>query len=66
MLPQVPSPPPAFTRLEAPLQPEEELPTWDGTPFDVAYAVEVLYTPPEADSDLRATGRAWARGPTNA
>ena len=47
VLQPVPSPPPAFTRLEAPLQPEDDLPTWDGTAFDVAYSVEVLYTPPE-------------------
>jgi hypothetical protein len=30
-----------------------ELPTWDGTPFDLVYAVDVLYAPraPEQDDD---------------
>jgi hypothetical protein len=45
--------PPPLIRLEAPPQPADDMPTWDGTPFDVAYSVEVLYTPPEAASDLR-------------
>ena len=32
---------------------DDELPTWDGTHFDVAYAIDVLYAPraPERDDD---------------
>ena len=42
-----PTPPPDFPRDQAPPRTADDLPTWDGTPFDVAYAVEVLYRPPE-------------------
>jgi len=51
VLKPVPHPPAPFTRREAPPL-ADDLPAWDGTPFDVAYSVEVLYTPPEADPDL--------------
>lgn len=46
-LEHAPCPPPVCTRLEAPKRPEAHLPVWDGTPFNVAYSVEMLYTPPD-------------------
>lgn len=49
VLEPVPCPPPVFTPLEGAGSMTDDLPTWDATPFDVAYSVEVLYTPPEAD-----------------
>jgi hypothetical protein len=52
VLDPAPTPPLPLIRLEAPPQPADDMPTWNGTPFDVAYAVEVLYTPPE--------GAAWS------
>jgi hypothetical protein len=40
-----PTLPPTFTRLDkSPWEPDD-IPAWDGTPFDVAYAIDVLYTP---------------------
>lgn len=53
VLAPAPYPPLPLIRLEAPPQPADDMPTWDGTPFDVAYSVEVLYTPPEGASHLR-------------
>jgi hypothetical protein len=44
LLPAPDSPTP-FSRLEPPPLSPEDLPTWDGTPFDVVYAIDVLYTP---------------------
>ncbi len=38
-----------FTRLEPLPQPVGNLSTWDGTPFDVVYAVDVLYKPSFSD-----------------
>jgi hypothetical protein len=38
-----PNPPPDFPRYQAPPLPTDDLPTWDGTPFDVVYAIDVLY-----------------------
>lgn len=46
MLEPVPCPPAPLVRLEAPPL-ADDLPTWDGTPFDLAYSVEMLYSPPD-------------------
>jgi len=51
MLEPAPYPPSHPMRLESSRLPDD-LPTWDGTPFDLAYSVEMLYTPPEAAPDL--------------
>ncbi|MGE0360038.1 MAG: DUF222 domain-containing protein [Vicinamibacterales bacterium] len=48
VLQQVPNPPLCLPRLDAPSPSADDLPTWNGTPFDLAYSVEVLYTPPAA------------------
>ncbi len=40
--PMLPSPP---TRLSANLRAPDDIPVWDGTPFDLAYAIDVLYAP---------------------
>jgi len=48
VLQQVPNPPLCLRRLDAPSPSADDLPTWNGTPFDLAYSVEVLYTPPAA------------------
>jgi hypothetical protein len=45
VLEPVPRPPLPLTRLKPLSQPVGPLPTWDGTPFDVVYAVDVLYEP---------------------
>lgn len=45
----VPYPPALVAQLEALPLPPQDLPTWDGTPFNLGYAVEVLYTPPASD-----------------
>jgi hypothetical protein len=43
----VPYPPASLASPEPPTLALEDLHTWDGTPFHLAYSVEVLYTPPE-------------------
>jgi hypothetical protein len=48
VLAPVPDPPLPITRLHVPEQPEDDLPVWDGTPFDLAYAIDVLYSSPSA------------------
>jgi hypothetical protein len=45
----VPRPPAPFTPLEPRTPAPEDLPTWDGTPFDVVYAIDVLYEPSVSD-----------------
>jgi hypothetical protein len=48
----VPDAPAPFRTLEAVLPPPDDMLIWDGTRFDVAYAVLVLYTPPVDDRDV--------------
>jgi hypothetical protein len=43
-----PSPPISLIRLETPAPPAHDLLTWDGTRFDLAYSIDVLYTLAEA------------------
>jgi hypothetical protein len=49
----VPNPPQDFPRPRELPRSAEHLPTWDGTPFDVVYAVDVLYAPPGPSADGR-------------
>ena len=43
-----PAPPVAVARLDVRSIARHELPVWDGTPFDAAHAIDVLYRPPAA------------------
>jgi hypothetical protein len=43
VLEPAPYPPLPLTRFEPLPQPVGSLPTWDGTPLDVVYAIDVLY-----------------------
>jgi hypothetical protein len=53
VLSPVPDPPTPFVRFDTQPAPDDDLPTWDGTHFDVADAIAVLYAPraPERAGD---------------
>ena len=40
-----PALPVLLPRIDGRTRPTVDIPAWDGTPFDVAYAIDVLYTP---------------------
>jgi hypothetical protein len=45
VLDAVPALPVTFTRLDVTSPAFDDIPVWDGTPFDVVYAIDVLYAP---------------------
>jgi hypothetical protein len=50
VLEAAPPRPPVTARIETQVQGAVAIPVWDGTPFDVAYALDVLYAPRVAPS----------------
>ena len=40
-----PALPPSFPRIDGTSGDVDDIPVWDGTPFNVAYAIDVLYEP---------------------
>lgn len=49
MAPALPVP---FVRLDQASWQPDAIPVWDGTPFNVAYAIDVLYAPPVAKAAM--------------
>ncbi len=49
MAPALPVP---FVRLDQASWEPDDIPVWDGTPFNVAYAIDVLYAPPVAKAAM--------------
>ena len=45
-----PPPPAAHVRLDPAPHPRQDIPVWDGTPFDIAYAIDALYILPRPSS----------------
>jgi hypothetical protein len=45
VLDPAPSIPASFVRLDATSSAPDAMPVWDGTPFDLVYAIDVLYAP---------------------
>jgi hypothetical protein len=59
VLDTVPAPPPTFAKIDTTSAGPDDIPVWDGTPFDVVYAIDVLYPQPWADrraTPARASG----------
>ena len=46
VLEAAPALPASFMRLDAISREPDDIPVWDGTPFDLVYAMDVLYGPP--------------------
>ncbi len=48
VLKQAPALPASFARLDGGSWKPDDIPVWDGTPLNLAYAIDVLYAPPTA------------------
>lgn len=58
ILQAVPALPVSLAKLDVHSLSPHELPVWDGTPFNLTYAIDVLYSPQATGASAESHGRA--------